>query len=47
RAKVEAAGSQITTPDKQAFIDAMGPVYEKHVKDDKLKAMVEAIRAVQ
>ena len=47
RAKVEAAGSQITTPDKQPFIDAMGPVYEKHVKDEKLKAMVEAIRAVQ
>ncbi|MCQ8875499.1 TRAP transporter substrate-binding protein [Mesorhizobium sp. LMG17149] len=47
RAKVQAAGSQITTPDKQPFIDAMGPVYEKHVKDDKLKAMVEAIKAVQ
>ncbi len=47
RAKVEAGGSQITTPDKQPFIDAMGPVYEKHVKDDKLKAMVEAIKAVQ
>jgi len=47
RAKVEAAGSQITMPDKQPFIDAMGPVYEKHVKDDKLKAMVEAIKAVQ
>jgi TRAP-type C4-dicarboxylate transport system substrate-binding protein len=47
RAKVEAAGSQITTPDKQPFIDAMAPVYEKHVKDDKLKALVDAIRAVQ
>ena len=47
RAKVEAAGSEITTPDKQPFIDAMAPVYEKHVKDEKLKAMVEAIRAVQ
>jgi tripartite ATP-independent transporter DctP family solute receptor len=47
RAKVEAAGSQITTPDKQAFIDAMAPVYEKHVKDDKLKGMVERIKAVQ
>ena len=47
RVKVEAAGSQITMPDKQPFIDAMGPVYEKHVKDDKLKAMVEAIKAVQ
>jgi len=47
RAKVEAAGSQITTPDKQPFIDAMGPVYEKHVKDEKLKGLVDAIRAVQ
>ena len=47
RAKVEAAGSQIITPDKQPFIDAMAPVYEKHVKDDKLKGLVEAIRAVQ
>jgi tripartite ATP-independent transporter DctP family solute receptor len=47
RAKVEAAGSQITTPDKQAFIDAMAPVYEKHIKDDKLKKMVESIKAVQ
>jgi len=47
RAKVEAAGAQITNPEKQGFIDAMGPVYEKHVKDDKLKAMVEAIKAVQ
>ena len=47
RAKVEAAGSQITTPDKQPFIDAMGPVYEKHVQDEKLKAMVEAIKAVE
>jgi tripartite ATP-independent transporter DctP family solute receptor len=47
RAKVEAAGSKITNPEKQGFIDAMAPVYEKHVKDDTLKAMVEAIKAVQ
>src|SRR5690606_2054136 len=47
RAKVEAAGSQITMPDKQPFIDAMAPVYEKHVRDDKLKALVEASRAVE
>jgi tripartite ATP-independent transporter DctP family solute receptor len=47
RAKVEAAGSKITTPDKQPFIDAMGPVYEKFVKDDKLKDMVARIKAVQ
>ncbi|RST87615.1 TRAP transporter substrate-binding protein [Aquibium carbonis] len=47
RKMVEDAGSQITTPDKQPFIDAMGPVYEKHVTDDKLKSLVERIRAVQ
>lgn len=47
RAKVEAAGSTITTPDKQPFIDAMGPVYDKHVTDEKLKSLVERIRAVQ
>jgi tripartite ATP-independent transporter DctP family solute receptor len=47
RAKVEASGSKITNPDKQGFIDAMAPVYDKHVKDDTLKAMIEAIKAVQ
>ena len=47
RKMVEAAGSTITTPDKQPFIDAMGPVYEKHVTDEKLKSLVERIRAVQ
>ena len=30
------------TPDKQPFIDAMKPVYEKHVTDDMLKNMVDA-----
>lgn len=47
RKMVEEAGSMITTPDKQPFIDAMGPVYEKHVTDEKLKSLVERIRAVQ
>ncbi len=47
RKMVEEAGSTVTTPDKQPFIDAMGPVYEKHVTDDKLKDLVERIRAVQ
>jgi tripartite ATP-independent transporter DctP family solute receptor len=47
RAKVEAAGSKITMPDKKPFIDAMVPVYEKHVTDQKLKDLVERIRAVQ
>ncbi len=44
-AKVRTAGSQVNTVDKQAFVDAMKPVYEKYVKDDKLKSMVERIRA--
>jgi TRAP-type C4-dicarboxylate transport system substrate-binding protein len=47
RKKVEAAGAQITTPDKQGFIDAMAPVYEKHVQDPVLKKMVEDVKAVQ
>ena len=47
RKMVEEAGSSITTPDKQPFIDAMKPVYEKHVTDDKLKSLVERIQAVQ
>lgn len=47
RAKVEAAGAQITTPDKQGFIDAMKPVYEKHIVDDVLKKMVADVQAVQ
>jgi tripartite ATP-independent transporter DctP family solute receptor len=47
RKNVEAAGSEITTPDKQGFIDAMTPVYDKHITDPALKTMVEAIRAVQ
>ena len=47
RKMVEDAGSKITTPDKQPFIDAMGPVYEKHVTDEKLKSLVERIKAVQ
>jgi len=44
---VEAAGALITTPEKQGFIDAMKPVYEKHVTDDVLKKMVADVQAVQ
>ncbi|MBX4870934.1 TRAP transporter substrate-binding protein [Rhizobium bangladeshense] len=47
RANVEKLGAQITTPEKQGFIDAMAPVYQKHVKDDVLKKMVEEVKAVQ
>ena len=41
---VEKAGSTITTPDKQAFIDAMKPVYDKHVTDPKLQDLVKRIQ---
>ena len=47
RAKVEAAGSQINTPDKQPFIDAMKPVYDKYVTDPKLQDLVARIQAVE
>ena len=47
RKKVEAAGAQITTPEKQGFIDAMAPVYAKHVTDTVLIKMVEDVKAVQ
>lgn len=47
RANVEKLGAEITNPDKQGFIDAMAPVYEKHVTDDALKALVEKVKAVQ
>jgi tripartite ATP-independent transporter DctP family solute receptor len=44
---VEDAGSQINTPEKQPFIDAMAPVYEKYVNTPELKAFVERIRTVK
>jgi tripartite ATP-independent transporter DctP family solute receptor len=47
RANVEKLGAQITIPEKQGFIDAMAPVYEKHVTDDVLKKMVADVKAVQ
>ncbi|MDP1731665.1 MAG: TRAP transporter substrate-binding protein [Devosia sp.] len=47
RAIVEASGSTITTPDKQPFIDAMKPVYNKHVTDPRLKDLVARIQATE
>jgi tripartite ATP-independent transporter DctP family solute receptor len=44
---VEDAGSQITTPEKQPFIDAMKPVYEKYVNTPELKDLVARIQAVK
>jgi len=47
RKLVEEAGAQITTPEKQGFIDAMKPVYDKHITDDVLKKLVADVQAVQ
>lgn len=46
-AKVKAGGAQINTVEKQPFVDAMKPVYDKFVTDPKLKDMVAAIQAVK
>ena len=34
----------ITMPEKQGFIDAMAPVYAKHVTDPVLQKMVEDVQ---
>ncbi len=44
---VEEAGSQITTPEKQPFIDAMKPVYDKYVNTPELQDLVARIQAVE
>ncbi len=46
--KVLAAGAEIITEiDKTPFIEAMVPVYEKHVTTDVLKDLVERIQATE
>lgn len=45
--KVKAGGAQVNTVEKQPFIDAMKPVYERFVKDQALKDLVAKIQAVQ
>jgi tripartite ATP-independent transporter DctP family solute receptor len=47
RDKVVAAGTEITTPDKQPFIDAMKPVYDKYVNTPELQDLVARIQATQ
>ena len=44
---VEDAGAQITTPEKQPFIDAMKPVYDKYVNTPELKDLVSRIQATE
>ena len=48
RAIVEKNGNEIVAEvDKQPFIDAMQPVYERFVANDKLKSLVQRIQAVE
>ena len=44
--RIRASGSQINNVDKQPFIDAMKPVYEKYAKDAKVKELVSRIQAM-
>jgi tripartite ATP-independent transporter DctP family solute receptor len=46
RRNVEARGSQVNTVEKQPFIDAMAPVYERFAATPDLKALVARIQAV-
>jgi tripartite ATP-independent transporter DctP family solute receptor len=47
RQLVEAAGTKVNELDKQPFIDAMKPVYEKYVKTPELKELVARIQATE
>ena len=47
RGNVEKAGAVINEVDKQGFIDAMKPVYNKHITDEVLKKLVADVQAVQ
>ncbi|MEZ2128011.1 MULTISPECIES: TRAP transporter substrate-binding protein [unclassified Sinorhizobium] len=47
RQKVETAGTEVVQVDKQPFIDAMKPVYEKYLKDPTTKSLYDRIQAVQ
>jgi TRAP-type C4-dicarboxylate transport system substrate-binding protein len=47
RGTVEKAGAQINEVEKQGFIEAMKPVYDKHITDEVLKKLVADVQAVQ
>jgi len=47
RKMVEDAGSQITTPEKQGFIDAMKPVYDRFAGTPELKDLITKIQGIQ
>jgi tripartite ATP-independent transporter DctP family solute receptor len=43
-ATVRAGGAQINAVDKTPFIEAMRPVYEKYLKDEKLRSLLKRIQ---
>lgn len=45
RRQVEAGGAQVVAADKEAFAKLVQPVYDQFVKDDRLRKLVERIRA--
>ena len=45
--EVVANGAEIIEVDKQPFIDAMGPVYERYVDTPELQDLVSRIQAVE
>ncbi|MCK8785867.1 TRAP transporter substrate-binding protein [Roseomonas sp. NAR14] len=45
RRTVEAGGAQVNGVDKEAFVAAMGPVYEQFTRNARVKALVERVRA--
>ena len=45
RRQVEAGGAQVVPADKEAFAKLVQPVYDQFVRDDRLRKLVERIRA--
>ncbi|MFY8100576.1 MAG: TRAP transporter substrate-binding protein DctP, partial [Allorhizobium sp.] len=45
--KVRASGVNVITPNKDEFVAAMQPVYDKFITDPKMKELVERVRAVK
>lgn len=47
REAVEATGTEVAEVDKQPFIDAMKPVYDKYLKTPEMKALYDRVQAVK
>lgn len=47
RDAVETTGTEVAEVDKQPFIDAMKPVYDKYLKTPEMKALYDRVQAVK